>query len=253
MNRLQVYHANVHPKFPDGGKMTQHLESLSSEWILNIHEVMHTFNTSIHPSTLQSTTQFDQPYFSRRHNWCEGARGTAHVWGEGGVWVEGGQESCSQASEGRKCYRSTVQRTSCQAKQVSMIAGGTGITPMLQLVSLAENIKKGKKEEEGVENWKCCHDTPSLLARPGCALMDCQIGWKINYTPLHFLLFQDFTLKIWFNYFYLPGASSVQGPRGHHLPFSSACKPDRGWHTAQVNGHRVDHFRRWTTAQKSCD
>ena len=30
---LQVYHANVHPKFPDGGKMTQHLESLSSEWI----------------------------------------------------------------------------------------------------------------------------------------------------------------------------------------------------------------------------
>ena len=31
---LQVYHANVHPKFPDGGKMTQHLESLSSEWML---------------------------------------------------------------------------------------------------------------------------------------------------------------------------------------------------------------------------
>ena len=29
---LQVYHSNVHPKFPEGGKMTQHLESLSSEW-----------------------------------------------------------------------------------------------------------------------------------------------------------------------------------------------------------------------------
>ena len=30
-NLLQVYHSNVHPKFPEGGKMTQHLESLSSE------------------------------------------------------------------------------------------------------------------------------------------------------------------------------------------------------------------------------
>ena len=122
-----------------------------SEFWISMKWCIH-FNTSIHLSTLQSTTQFDQPYFSRRHNWCEGARGTAHVWGEGGVWVEGGQESCSQASEGRKCYRSLIQKTLCQAKQVSMIAGGTGITPMLQLVSLAENIKKGKKRRRG--SWK---------------------------------------------------------------------------------------------------
>ena len=39
---------------------------------------------------------------------------------------------------------SIIHRTSSQAKQVSMIAGGTGITPMLQLVSPAANIKKGK-------------------------------------------------------------------------------------------------------------
>ena len=26
---IKVYHANVHPKFPDGGKMTQYLESMS--------------------------------------------------------------------------------------------------------------------------------------------------------------------------------------------------------------------------------
>ena len=184
----------------------------------------------IHPSThpLKSTTQFDQPYFSRRHNWCEGARGTAHVWGEGGVWVEGGQESCSQASEGRKCYRRLIQRTSCQAKQVSMIAGGTGITPMLQLVSQADNIKKIVK----------------LVGK--------------STTPLRIISFSSFKIvenMIPSNSFYLPGASSIQGPRGHHLPFSSACKPDRGWHTAQVNGHRVDQVHRsgsrWPTAQKS--
>ena len=26
---IKVYHANVHPKFPDGGKLTQYLESMS--------------------------------------------------------------------------------------------------------------------------------------------------------------------------------------------------------------------------------
>lgn len=25
---VKIYHANVHPKFPDGGKLTQYLESL---------------------------------------------------------------------------------------------------------------------------------------------------------------------------------------------------------------------------------
>ena len=55
--------------------------------------------------------------------------------------------------------RSSVQRTSSQAKQVSMIAGGTGITPMLQLVSLAD-IKKGE-EEEGVEKTENIAMIPS--------------------------------------------------------------------------------------------
>jgi len=28
-----VYHADVHPKFPEGGKMTQHLEAMASRAI----------------------------------------------------------------------------------------------------------------------------------------------------------------------------------------------------------------------------
>ena len=82
---------------------------------------------------------FIEWYFSWRHNWCEGARRTSYVWGEGDFWAEGRQESCSKASEGKKYLNVGnflfKEHLPPQAKQVSMIAGGTGITPMLQLVS----------------------------------------------------------------------------------------------------------------------
>ena len=53
---LQVYFANVHPKFPSGGKMSQHLESLEVrvpaiklalnflKAIIYIHIIIHTYN-----------------------------------------------------------------------------------------------------------------------------------------------------------------------------------------------------------------
>lgn len=82
---IKVYHANVHPKFPDGGKMTQHLESLS-------------------------------------------IGDTIDVRGPGGLLVYEGRGTF-ELKEDKKAAPKQVK-----AKQVSMIAGGTGITPMLQLV-----------------------------------------------------------------------------------------------------------------------
>jgi len=80
-----VYHADVHPKFPEGGKMTQHLEAMA-------------------------------------------IGDTIDVRGPGGLLQYEGRGSFA-VREDKKGQPKTVQ-----AKQVSMIAGGTGITPMLQLV-----------------------------------------------------------------------------------------------------------------------
>jgi len=82
---IKVYHANVHPKFPEGGKMTQHLESLQ-------------------------------------------LGDTIDVRGPSGLLVYNGRGNFS-IKEDKKSEPKMVL-----AKQVSMIAGGTGITPMLQLV-----------------------------------------------------------------------------------------------------------------------
>jgi len=82
---IKVYHADVHPKFPEGGKMTQHLEAMA-------------------------------------------IGDTIDVRGPGGLLQYEGRGSFA-VREDKKGQPKTVQ-----AKQVSMIAGGTGITPMLQLV-----------------------------------------------------------------------------------------------------------------------
>jgi len=82
---IKVYHANVHPKFPEGGKMTQHLESLKLGETIDVR-------------------------------------------GPSGLLVyNGGGEFAIKPD--KKAAPQIVN-----AKQVSMIAGGTGITPMLQLV-----------------------------------------------------------------------------------------------------------------------
>jgi len=82
---IKVYHANVHPKFPDGGKMTQYLESLAIGDTIDVRG----------PSGLLE-------YIAR---------------GEFAI---------------RPDKKSPPKQV--MAKQVSMIAGGTGITPMLQLI-----------------------------------------------------------------------------------------------------------------------
>jgi len=82
---IKVYHANVHPKFPDGGKMTQHLESLSIGDTIDVRG----------PSGL--LTYMGQGTFALRP---DKKTSPAHI----------------------------------KVKKVSMVAGGTGITPMLQLV-----------------------------------------------------------------------------------------------------------------------
>jgi cytochrome-b5 reductase len=83
---IKVYNAGVHPKFPDGGKMSQHLDSLKIGDAIDI----------------------------------KGPKGHMEYLGNGGnFWVKpiGKPKSTRQAS------------------QFIMIAGGTGITPMLQVLN----------------------------------------------------------------------------------------------------------------------
>jgi len=82
---IKVYFPNVHPRFPDGGKMSQYLENME----------------------LGSTINFRGPSGNL-------------VYGGGGQFII---KKDKKAPEERK-----------MAKKVGMIAGGTGITPMLQLV-----------------------------------------------------------------------------------------------------------------------
>ncbi|XP_050092202.1 NADH-cytochrome b5 reductase 2 isoform X1 [Anopheles aquasalis] len=82
---VKVYKKNVHPKFPDGGKMSQHLESLK----------------------LGDRIAF------------RGPSGRLQYLGNGRFSIKKLRKDPAQIYE---------------AEQVSLIAGGTGITPMLQLV-----------------------------------------------------------------------------------------------------------------------
>ncbi|KAH8032101.1 hypothetical protein HPB51_023085 [Rhipicephalus microplus] len=82
---VKVYFRNVHPKFPEGGKMSQHLESLS----------------------VGDTIQ------------VRGPSGLIRYEGRGKFAIKPDKKSPPQ---------------SYQANEIGMIAGGTGITPMLQII-----------------------------------------------------------------------------------------------------------------------
>jgi len=82
---IKVYHANVHPKFPDGGKMTQHLESLAVGDTIDVR----------------------------------GPSGLLQYQGRGIFAIRPDKKA---------------EPSNLKVSRVSMIAGGTGITPMLQLV-----------------------------------------------------------------------------------------------------------------------
>jgi len=81
---IKIYRANVHPRFPKGGKMSQHLDTLKVGDFLNM----------------------------------KGPKGHLEYFGRGKFSV--------------KQMRKPVQVR--QAKHFAMLAGGTGITPMLQVI-----------------------------------------------------------------------------------------------------------------------
>jgi len=92
---IKVYFAGVHPRFPDGGKMSQYLEKME----------------------LGSTINFRGP--------------SGHL-------TYGGQGQFNVKKDKKTPAETKV------AKKVGMIAGGTGITPMLQLIRAALKDPKDK-------------------------------------------------------------------------------------------------------------
>uniref|UniRef100_A0A6U3VAN4 NADH-cytochrome b5 reductase n=1 Tax=Ditylum brightwellii TaxID=49249 RepID=A0A6U3VAN4_9STRA len=91
---IKVYKAGVHPKFPEGGKMSQHLDSLS----------------------IGDTIEM------------KGPKGHMTYLGQGKMQV-------------KVIKKPLATRT---AKQIGMIAGGTGITPMLQIIHAVIRDPKDK-------------------------------------------------------------------------------------------------------------
>jgi len=92
---IKVYYKNVHPKFPEGGKLTQHIDSLKIGDTIDVR----------------------------------GPSGRLQYLGNGKFSI-------------KKLRKDPAQIVS--VKKVSMIAGGTGITPMLQLI---RHIAKDPNDE----------------------------------------------------------------------------------------------------------
>ncbi|OWZ15853.1 NADH-cytochrome b5 reductase [Phytophthora megakarya] len=95
---IKVYFKNVHPKFPDGGKMSQHLESLAIGDTIEV----------------------------------SGPKGKLSYMGKGEIHI-------------KHRVRDVVPEIR-KASKVGMIAGGTGITPMLQVVRRALQDPEDKTE-----------------------------------------------------------------------------------------------------------
>lgn len=91
---IKVYFKNVHPKFPDGGKMSQHLESLKIGDTIKIR----------------------------------GPKGKLEYNGKGNLVIKMEKDQVVQKN----------------VKKLSMIAGGTGIAPMLQIIR--DVCKKSHKD-----------------------------------------------------------------------------------------------------------
>uniref|UniRef100_A0A194AM45 Uncharacterized protein n=1 Tax=Pinctada fucata TaxID=50426 RepID=A0A194AM45_PINFU len=94
---IKVYFKNVHPKFPEGGKMSQYLENMSIGDFMDVR----------------------------------GPNGLLMYEGRGQFKIQADKKSPAE----------TVT-----AKKVGLIAGGTGITPMLQLVRAVFKDKNDKTE-----------------------------------------------------------------------------------------------------------
>jgi len=93
---IKVYFKNTHPRFPDGGKMTQHLEALKVGDTIKVR----------------------------------GPSGLLEYHGKGIFAIKPDKKSAAKKR---------------QVKRVSMIAGGTGIAPMLQVIR--DILKKSKVDK----------------------------------------------------------------------------------------------------------
>jgi cytochrome-b5 reductase len=94
---IKVYFKNVHPNFPDGGKMSQYLEEMAIGDYMDVR----------------------------------GPNGLLQYTGKGSFSIKPDKKSEPQAKKG---------------KNIGMIAGGTGITPMLQLVRQVFKDPEDKSE-----------------------------------------------------------------------------------------------------------
>ncbi|RXG54066.1 NADH-cytochrome b5 reductase 1 [Armadillidium vulgare] len=94
---VQIYSKNVHPKYPEGGKMSQHLDSLKLGDCIDVR----------------------------------GPTGSMEYQGEGVFSIKRDKKSSADT---------------ILAKKLNMIAGGTGITPILQLIRDIVRNPKDKTE-----------------------------------------------------------------------------------------------------------
>ena len=110
---IKVYFPNVHPKFPEGGKMTQHLERMRiGETIL-----------------------------------VKGPTGRFEYLGKGSFRMKTGKDAYADRS----------------VKHFGMIAGGTGITPMLQII---RHILKDPQDPTTVHLLFANQTEDDILLRP---------------------------------------------------------------------------------------
>lgn len=114
---IKIYFKNVHPKFPDGGKLTQHLESLKIGETINI----------------------------------SGPKGRLEYHGKGNIVIFKDPLSSE-----------IVQKR--QVKKLSLIAGGTGIAPMLQIIR--QILKKSTGDNTEIALLFANQTEQDILLRP---------------------------------------------------------------------------------------
>ncbi|KAI6213865.1 NADH-cytochrome b5 reductase 3 isoform X1 [Aphelenchoides besseyi] len=116
---IKVYFKNVHPKFPEGGKMSQHLESLNIDYGFKISFL----TSSVIVVSLAKADMSDKKFM----NAISGD--TIDFRGPQGLIVYDGK--------GKLLVRPDKKTPPVAQKyqNLGMIAGGTGITPMLQIIS----------------------------------------------------------------------------------------------------------------------
>lgn len=132
---VKVYKANVHPKFPEGGKMSQYLDQLTIGEKIAV----------------------------------EGPKGRIQYMGRGVFSV-------------KQLPRDGGGRVNKPCKHIGMIAGGTGITPMVQImVQIAKDVGDKTKVSLLFANQR----EDDILLRHDIDLLCKQFGFDVWYTLDH--------------------------------------------------------------------